>query len=708
MDLFQKFNTLPVIHQTEAAECGLACVAMISGYYGYQIDLSSLRRSHPVSAGGATLEKILNLASDLGLSARPLKLELSEIKELQLPAILHWNLNHFVVLNKIKGNKCIIHDPASGERVYSINELSNHFTGIAAEFSPNKDFKKTDLREINKIWDLFSVTPGFYKSVSMVLVLSLMVQLAALAIPFYLLLTIDLGLSRRDPDWLLILAFAFLMIHLSKAIVVLMRGYAVMYFTNQIGAQMVFNVFQHFIRLPIDFFNRRNMSDLVSRFGSVDTIRTIITQDLLGSIVDGIFSIITLIFLFIISPTLFFITITALAAFVGFRYALRPFQKERKIRAQTARSSYNNKVMSDLSAIRLTKMYCNEREVSSNFQNEYSKVINSEANQEKMKIVVEFGQAVIFGIDQVATMYIGSTMVTNLELSVGQFMTYIFLKMALWATMTSFWGKFVEMYQIKFHLQRIADITFHQPEFEKLPVSPFKTRIKGGIEARDIGYTYAGFNNKVIDKFNLSVACGDIVALQGRSGSGKTTLLKALAGLIPVDEGRILVDGVDVNALGLREYRSDVAAIFHSDKLLQGSLEYNISLSRERVDKERLEFAAKLAKIDEVIDGLPMKYNTQAGDMSTLLSAGQVQRLLIARAIYKQPRILLLDEAMSNLGNEMAAEILRDITGLKITVILTTHNPEILKIADRVVNIEALAQVDAMEEQSKPVLATTS
>jgi ATP-binding cassette subfamily B protein RaxB len=302
--LFQGRNTLPMLYQTERAECGLACIAMIASFHGKRIDIQTLRGKNQFSGAGASVEHVITGARSLELQCRALKLEIDELPQLKLPAILHWNMDHFVVLKEVRAGSIIIHDPAIGIRKYSTAELGIHLTGIAIELSPLKSFKREDLANTISLKSLIDFTPGFYKSALQVLLLSLIVQLLALAMPFYVQLILDQGLANQEADLIVIIAGIFLTITVAKAVVGYLRGLILIYLSNQLGFQMVSNVFSHLLQLPVGYFERRHIGDIVSRFSSLDKIKQLITQDMISVFVDGLFSIFTIGLLFIYSPLL--------------------------------------------------------------------------------------------------------------------------------------------------------------------------------------------------------------------------------------------------------------------------------------------------------------------------------------------------------------------------------------------------------------------
>lgn len=311
--LLQLFNAnkLPVILQTEAAECGFACLAMITNYHGHKIDLNTLRQNHPVSLMGIGLQGLMQMADHLHFATRALQLELDELKHLQCPAILHWDLNHFVVLQKVTVRSVIVHDPARGEHVLSFAEASKHFTGIGLELTPTKKFERKQEEQKARLSDFWQRIKGIKRILLQIFLLSLLLQLFAIASPFFMQLVIDEVIISHDVELLKILALGFLLLMLIQAAVTALRSLIIINMGAQLNIQMANNLFRHLIRLPLSYFEKRHIGDIVSRFGSMDKIKEMLTSEIIIAVVDGIMFIGTLVMMFFYSPTLTLIVIAS-------------------------------------------------------------------------------------------------------------------------------------------------------------------------------------------------------------------------------------------------------------------------------------------------------------------------------------------------------------------------------------------------------------
>lgn len=682
---------LPVMLQAEKGECGLVCVAMIAAFHGLKTDLATLRLNFPLGIGGATLNRILGIAQELELSARALRLELEDLRQLTLPAILHWNLNHFVVLKALTRRYAIIHDPAVGVRKYSLADISRKFTGIAVEFLPGRQFPVALPARLNKLSELFQLSTGFWANVIQVLLLSVLIQLIALITPFYVQITIDQGLTRNDPDLILVIAMAFLALALIKTVISYLRGIVLLYFSNLLEFQMAGNVLRHLIRLPARYFESRHSGEIVSRFESVNQIRQLLTNDMLTVVVDGLLSLSTLIALYLYSPLLASFSLLLIVLFLLIRLLL--MQAERLLRHEVIVADANQKsvFLDNIRSINTTRIYGLERARSADWQNHHVSMLNAGVDLGRLQNRLNALQILIFGIDHVVTLYFGTRLIYQAELSIGQLIGFVFLKQHFITSLNSMIPKLVEIRLVKLHLERLADITFTPAEPDLAPnaVAPRVQHL--ALSVRELCFRYPGAPANTLSDLSFTISPGEFVAITGPSGCGKSTLLKLLCGLNHPDQGSVCCNGVDIREFGLAEYRRHIAAILHSDHLIMGSLHYNIALGCESALS--VETACELAAIREDILQLPMQFNTMVGEMTSMLSAGQIQRLLLARAIYRQPAILFIDEGFANLNDALARQVLTGLRELGASVVLVTHNPALIDCMDREISLPGQARL---------------
>ena len=341
---------LPVIRQTEAAECGLACLAMVSCYYGHHIDLSTLRRRHPISLKGVTLRALAQVANQMRFACRPLRFELGHLRQLRLPSIVHWDMNHFVVLKAVTRRGILVHDPASGERFFATAEASKHLTGVALELSPSEGFLSKDERARLPFSTFWTELSDSKHAFTQILFLSLVLEVFVVASPFYLQLTVDEVIARGDVDFLVVLALGFGIFTAIKVTSTAIRSLIIVIVQNAIHFNIGARLFHHLVRLPIAYFEKRHIGDVISRFTSIEPIRTALAEGMIAAAIDGVMAVATLAMIFVYSVKLAVIVLAAFALYAMVRLGLYRMFRERSLAVIDARAQENSTFIETLRA----------------------------------------------------------------------------------------------------------------------------------------------------------------------------------------------------------------------------------------------------------------------------------------------------------------------------------------------------------------------
>lgn len=684
--LFSNRKPLPMIFQAETNECGLACLAMISSFHGSAVDLNGLRSRLGTAALGTSARQIIDLASRMKFRARALRLDLSDLPGLALPAILHWDMDHYIVLKKMGRNSVVVHDPATGIRKYRRDDLANHFTGIAIEFCPEKNFRRAPGKPSLTLTDLLKGVHLSSSSVGLVFFLTLLLQLLAVLNPLYLQLVIDQGLVKGDEDLILMLAVLFVFIVFIKTILAHMRGIHLLHFGNRLGFQLVSGVANRLSLMPVRYFERREMGDIVSRFGSLENIRRLVTQEMITVMVDGLFSLITLLLLFLYSPLLGTVVLLAVSCFVLLR--MISISPERELRRESLITSakQQTRFMENIRTMTTARVNAIESIRQNEWESSYTEQINAGFRLESFQLKLGSAQSLIFGMENIATIFLGASAVGGGSLSVGQLMSFILLKQHFIGSVAAMLPKFSEIRMLNLELERVSDVvpanTDEAAEIRLLPAP-----CDGDIELVRLGFAYENSERLLLSDLNFRFTGGQMTAITGPSGCGKSTLLKLILGLEKADSGSILIGGKDIRLFNENELRARTSAVLHGDGLLAGDLAYNIHLGVGAVDWDGLEQLSIALGFRTLIEQLPMGYSTEVGELGSVLSAGQVQRILLARALYRKPSLLLLDESLSNLDAEAAIPILDHIRSLQISLLMVTHHSELLGHADAVLQL---------------------
>lgn len=677
-------NKLPIILQTEAAECGLASLAMIASYYGHKIDLNTLRQRYPISLKGIGLHGLMKIADQFHFSTRALRLEIEEIKNLSCPVVLHWDLNHFIVLKKVKNRSVVIHDPAKGERTLSFEEVSKHFTGIGLELIPTQEFKPKDEERKVRLYDLFQRITGLKRILIQVLMLSLLLQVFTIVAPFFMQLVIDEVVVSQDVELLTILALGFFLMMLIRVGVTTLRSLVVINMGAQLSIQLANNLFRHLIHLPLSYFEKRHIGDIMSRFGSMDAIKDMLSNEIITAVVDGIMLFGTLAMMFIYSPTLALIVVISVSIYGVFRFSVyRRFYRltEEDI---VAGAKEDSNFMETVRAAQSVKLFGNESQRQSLWQNLYADSLNTGIRIKKLEVNYATVNGVLFGVENITVIYWAAQLVISMQLTVGMIFAFMAYKKQFTDKAASLIGQAIKLKMMSLHLARLGDIVI--TEIEQDPHSGFDSRVvKGGLKLEKVSFRYSETEPYIINNVHLDIKAGESICLVGPSGCGKSTLMKVMLGLMDPTGGKILVDDIDIQVFGVRSYRHQIASVMQNDQLLSGSLSDNISFFDPNFDQEKIEGHAKLAAIHDEIMKMPMGYNSLIGDMGTTLSGGQKQRVLLARALYKEPKILFLDESTAHLDIYLEQEINNNISQMDLTRIVIAHRPETIDFADRVI-----------------------
>ncbi|MFZ6754714.1 peptidase domain-containing ABC transporter [Undibacterium sp. Dicai25W] len=677
---------LPVLRQTEAAECGLACVTMVASYYGKMLDLAQLRRQIGISLLGMTMFDMINVAKNMDMSGRALRLELSELTQLKCPAILHWNMNHFVVLKKVGRRHIIIHDPASGIKKLSFTEFSQHFTGIALELEPTEKFQKEDTRNAINLRSIMGKVDGLNAAMVHILLLSLVMEIFVLATPLVMQLVTDEVLVSFDRDLLVLLIIGTIGLGIAKTMTNFVRGWVITHISTRLNVLWQTRVFEHLLKLPLAYFEKRHVGDIVSRFESLHSIQEMLTMQLIEGILDGVVALIAFVLMLMYSPTLAFVALGFVLSYGLLRWLrFRPVRYAQEAQI-VSRAELESHFLETVRGMQTVKLFSGGDIRRDEWLRRLIRTTNEGLRLRKLDLLFHIAQGLLVAFEHGLVLWLGAQAVLGGVFSVGALLAYLSWKDQFISGLDALIDKLANLGMIRLYAERLSDIV--QTEPEELPQIPFLGigELQSGLELHNVCFRYGSFLPRVIDAVSLKVHAGEYVAIAGRSGLGKTTLLKLMLGLLSPEQGELKFGGVNINQLG-SEYRKRIAAVMQSDHLLAGSLAENIAFFDAQADQQWIEECAKLACLHEEILAMPMGYNTLVGDMGSALSGGQKQRLLLARALYRRPQILFMDEATSNLDVSLEFQINENIKRLSITRIAVAHRPQTLAMADRVIDL---------------------
>ncbi len=677
---------VPMILQSEAAECGLACMAMIASAHGHETDLLTLRRRFELSSRGATLARLMEIAEQLGFANRAVRLELEELPQLQVPCMLHWDLNHFVVLVKADDRRITIMDPAVGERTLTMKEVSPHFTGVALELSPAHGFQKTVEKTQFDLKVLFTGQKGLWRAFGQMAALSLVMEVFGILMPMLSQWIIDDVVVTRDAPLLAVLAIATFLLAAMALGTRLLRSWVVLGASLSWRISSSTNVFRYMLKLPLSYFDKRHTGDVLSRFGSVDQIQETITSHLVETVLDGVISLVTLGLMFMYSPPLAMIVMGVAVIYALVRFAVfKPYRQaaeELIVRHANAQTF----LLETLRGVAAIKFFAKPNWRVGGWMNQQTAMINATVKQQRISMLYQGVNGLVSAIEQALVLYLAAQLIIEEKFSIGMLVAFLAYKGQFLQRVGELIERVISLYLLKLQGERLADIVLTAPEAP----SPASAAVAANgdepmvLEVRNVVFRYSTGEEPVLNKVSLTLRTGQAVAVVGPSGCGKSTLLKVLSGQVIPESGEVLLNGVPIERMGAEAFRSVLGTVFQDDQLFSCSIYDNIAMNDVEATPEKVAHAAQLAHVHDDIMRMPMGYQTLVGGMGATLSGGQKQRVLLARALYKKPRFLLLDEYTSHLDFDTEHHVQQSINALGSGRFIITHRQHSLSPGDEI------------------------
>jgi ATP-binding cassette subfamily B protein RaxB len=579
-------------------------------------------------------------------------------------------------------------DPAAGRRTLSKKEVDRHFTGVALELAPTPDFVPVEARATTRLSDLWSRLTGYGSATAQVLALSVLLQLTALLMPFFLQLTLDEGIPQGDQDLLLLLLIGFGVLYVLNGVTAALRSWVVLTLGQSLAYQLGGNVVRHLLRLPLAFFEKRHVGDLLSRIGSIQPIQALLSQGLVNVLIDSVLALTTLVVMAVISPTLAVLVFVTTILYLLFGLLIFPGLRRRTEEEIMARAREETFLMETMRAMRSIKLHSHEAMRESGWRNRYADVVSASYRAQIYNIRLDFAESILFGFQFLLVVYLGALAVLDQKLTVGLLIAFLAYRASFTTSAVALVDQAQRWRLLGVHLDRLSDIVGHKREElhaavrERLLPPPV-------IRAEGLGFSYAPNENPVFEELDFEIPKGKMVAIVGPSGAGKTTLMRTMLGLLQPTSGHLLVDGVPLGPATNSAWRGRIGAVLQDDVLLTGTLADNIAFFDPKLDQQRIELSAIAARIHDDIMKMPMAYQSLIGDMGAALSAGQRQRILLARALYRDPDAIFLDEGTANLDEENEAAIADLIASLPVTRVVIAHRPALIERASIVYRLEA-------------------
>jgi ATP-binding cassette subfamily B protein RaxB len=677
---------LKLIRQQGAAECGLACLAMIAGFYGLVWDLRALRERFPISLRGLSLRDMHQVGRDIGLSCTVVQINPKTLRSLTLPAVLHWGFDHFVVLEAVGARSAVVLDPATGRRRVDMQTLSDKVTGIALEFVPQADVQPGPMtEEVSPFTHVIAAlgTRDVVLGTTLALLLTIAVQFYTLAAPFAissLTSRVLRGEQISIPGVAAILiAFALLNSGASA-----LRTITVTRLSMTAGHRLSLILYKGLLKAPVGFFEARRVGQLTSAYDAKSSLEDLISTRAIAAFLDLIGVAVILCAMLYLAPLVFVIcAATAMGGVVISALVLRKLRIASLDHTDDA-ARVNEMFLDLLRNIHPIKAMERSAQMLDEWRHHTFKMFTRRSTVAGANNWRSLGMELLSNIDLALVIAVGGVLFARHQISAGLLVALIFLRTLLSQRLDLLSQNGIALGMADLHLHRLRDL---------LPVSPSEPPLAPAPPPSTVGlqgvkFRYAQNLPLVLRKVDLDLRAGDLVGLTGPSGEGKTSIIKLMLGLYAPVEGTILLDGAPVTPSELERLRRSSSTVLQSDRPLAATIAENVAFARlGEIDEERVWEALNIVGFDREVSAMPMGLNTSIGDLGSSISGGQAQRLLLARALYRRPKFLFLDEATSQIDADGEARIFTRLRGLGIACVCVAHRFETLSKMDRVVRL---------------------
>ncbi len=692
------------IYQVEAAECGFACLAMVLSKYGLETNMQAFRSRYRVSLHGADLHTLSEIAHDFGLVTRALRVELSALPKLRLPCIVHWNFNHFVVLESV-GRSIEVVDPALGRQTYGLEEFSRHFTGVVLELVPGANYRRGTLVQRLRLRDILNGLMGWRSSLAHVLVLATVLQCVSLISPQFLQQGIDQIAANQDMHFLVPLVLGFGFVYILRIALSTLQKLLVLHLGTQIAYQSQRNLFHHLLTLPMRYFEARSVGDIVSRFESFEPINNMVTGDAISTLLNGVTAAITAVLLFTYSPLLASVVLGVLGLTMLVKVWFLPAQRRLTTDSIVASAKEDTVFMETIRGMQSIKALAGEQLRFQAWDAVYTSAINAGLRSKKLEIIAAVPIGLIELLDSIGIPAIGFYLIIQGQFTVGMLYAFLVYKDSFYHAAESLIDVVAKFWLNRLHLERLGDIALEAPEIsalsssepKEIPATP-ETMIDSlrdscasrvqMLELRNVSFRYADHEPDLFTSIDLTLHTNENVVLIGASGAGKTTLVKILSSLEKPNEGAVYLNGSALQTNQMTAYRRRIGMVLQSDRLFAGSVASNIAFFAEQIDQDKIVAIAQLCVIHDEIMAMPMGYETLVGDMGSALSSGQQQRILLARSLYRDPDYLFFDEGTANIDPANEWRILQNLRTAGFGIFCVAHHPACLELADRILELK--------------------
>jgi ATP-binding cassette, subfamily B, bacterial HlyB/CyaB len=676
------------IQQAEEMDCGAACLAMVCKHYGVGMTLGKLRELANVTTQGATLDSLARTAESIGFTTRALQCTFDTLRGFDLPFIVHWEGYHYIVVYGVSSSQVWVADPALGFRKLSVEEFERGWRGTCLTFMPRQDVAQVTAS--HSPWVRFARYLLPYKRILLHLFLAtFVIQMLGIVPPMIIQNILDGVVVHQNVNLLHLLIMGLIVSNVFTQLTSTIRAALANFMVRKLDFTMMSQFFRHTLSLPYSFFAKRKTGDIFARFQENQTIRAFLTESTISTVLNllMIFIYFTVLFLYNVRLTLLLIAfvIPMLALTVLVTPKVKAFARE-VFSATTEAKSY---LMEALGGAETVKGMGIERPVRLKWETKYAKALEVQFRAQSFNIGVGLVGQLLNAATTISILWVGADLVLTRELTIGQLIAFNALMGSVLAPLMGLVGLWSLLNDASVAMERLGDVLDLPPEQrpEELASRVAIPELQGDIRFDGVYFRYDGSETPyVLENITVDIKPGELVAIVGRSGSGKTTLAKLIVGFYPPTDGRLTVDGYDIGVVDKEYFRAQVGYVMQTNLLFSGTVAENIAGGSDEPDRRRIEEVAKKADAHGFISKMPLGYQQVVGERGMGLSGGQIQRLCIARALYREPRLLVFDEATSALDSQSESNIISNLNDILKgrTAVVIAHRLSTIMRADKI------------------------
>jgi ATP-binding cassette subfamily B protein len=687
----RRIRRFPFVRQLDAMDCGAAALAMVCRHYGRAVSLARIRQLCFTSTDGTSLRALCRAATELGLAARPVKASPRNLPEMPLPAIVHWEGNHWVVVYDVADGHVRIADPALGTRRVPRADFERRWSGYTALFDYTDAFAQAPVEAASAAW-LWPFVRPFRSIIGRAIGLAVVASALQMLLPVFTQVIVDRVLVEQDVGLLNVIVLSMLGALAFMTLAVVLQRYLLSFIAVRIDAGTLDYLTRTLLALPMTYFTARRTGDIQRRLSGLRQVREFMVQSAVAGITSLVQLAAALALMLAYSPLLAGVFLVTAPLYLGLmRFSsqrLRPIFDD----LEEGFGRYSSHQIDAIRGIETVKAMGAEVAFRELMLGQFHRIARRQFRADFTVMVYEGAVGMVTFLTTALFLWVGARQVLEGQLTIGALVAFnalVALANGPITTLLNLWDNFQLATVL---LGRLDDVFQQEPEQgrDRSRLAPVRT-LEGRISLRNVGFRYGGPESPpILDGVTLDVPAGRMVAIVGRSGSGKTTLVKCLAGLLEPTDGTILYDGVDLKALNYRDLRRQIGFVLQENHLFDDSIARNIAFGEDEPDMDRVIWAARVANAHEFIERLPLGYDTKVGESGLSISGGQRQRIAIARAVYHQPPVLIMDEATSSLDTESERAVKENIDRLLEgrTSFVIAHRLSTVRDADLIVVLE--------------------